>query len=116
MVCFLPMVWFAAVASKCDTWYDTVGHGSSFRDVKDFGAKGDGLTDDTDAINNAISHSMSKVGNKGSAMIYFPSGDYVVSDTYVKGERRRRRRLALVGRSAARSHQYDSSTLTFTFL
>lgn len=39
--------------------------------VKDFGAKGDGITDDTIAIQNAI--------NAGKAGIYFPSGTYITS-------------------------------------
>lgn len=57
-----------------------------FRNVKDFGAKGDGVTDDTVAINNAISS-----GNRcapGScvsssttpALVYFPNGTYLVSN------------------------------------
>ncbi len=55
-----------------------------YRNVKDFGAKGDGLTDDTDAINNAISF-----GNRcgrgcdsstvDPALVYFPTGTYLVS-------------------------------------
>ncbi|TFK36999.1 exo-beta-1,3-glucanase [Crucibulum laeve] len=56
-----------------------------FRNVKDFGAKGDGTTDDTAAINNAIT-----AGNRcggGScpsstvtpALVYFPKGTYLVS-------------------------------------
>ncbi|KAJ7697688.1 exo-beta-1,3-glucanase [Mycena rosella] len=56
-----------------------------FRNVKDFGAKGDGITDDTAAINAAIS-----AGNRcggGScpsstitpAVVFFPRGKYVVS-------------------------------------
>lgn len=40
--------------------------------VKDFGANGDGITDDTAAIESAISSS-------GAAKIYFPAGVYVVS-------------------------------------
>ena len=39
-------------------------------DVKRFGAKGDGITDDSDAIQNAINH-----GSK----IYFPKGDYLIT-------------------------------------
>lgn len=41
--------------------------------VKDFGAMGDGVTDDTAAIQNAIYSS-------GSESVYFPSGTYIVSD------------------------------------
>ncbi|EMD37582.1 glycoside hydrolase family 55 protein [Gelatoporia subvermispora B] len=56
-----------------------------FRNVKDFGAKGDGVTDDTAAINNAIS-SGGRCGNAncGSssttpAVVFFPAGTYIVS-------------------------------------
>ncbi|KAJ7470266.1 exo-beta-1,3-glucanase [Mycena latifolia] len=60
-----------------------------FRNVKDFGAKGDGVTDDTAAINAAIS-----AGNRcggGScpsstvtpAVVFFPSGTYLVSHSIV---------------------------------
>ncbi|KAJ5379950.1 uncharacterized protein N7496_002378 [Penicillium cataractarum] len=55
-----------------------------FRNVKDFGAKGDGVTDDTEAINNAIS-SGTRCGQgcfsstTTPAVVYFPSGSYVIS-------------------------------------
>jgi len=42
--------------------------------VKDFGAKGDGVTDDTTAFKNAVAHC---AGNS----IYIPFGTYVISDT-----------------------------------
>lgn len=55
-----------------------------FRNVKDYGATGDGVTDDTAAINRAIND-----GNRCSvgcaatsvkgALVYFPSGTYMVS-------------------------------------
>lgn len=74
-------------------WYESASHGISafgdsgyqvFRNVKDYGAVGDGVTDDTEAINRAITD-----GNRcgeacGSssitpAVVYFPSGTYLVS-------------------------------------
>ncbi|ESK92896.1 glycoside hydrolase family 55 protein [Moniliophthora roreri MCA 2997] len=78
-------------------WLQTIRHqGSSafnpnpgsyqvFRNVKDFGARGDGVTDDTDAINNAIS-SGNRCGGSGChsstvtpAIVFFPKGTYLVS-------------------------------------
>ncbi|OJJ34994.1 hypothetical protein ASPWEDRAFT_112263 [Aspergillus wentii DTO 134E9] len=60
-----------------------------FRNVKDFGAKGDGSADDTDAINKAIS-SGNRCG-KGCdsstvtpALVYFPAGTYKVSKPIVQ--------------------------------
>ncbi|KAI4150024.1 MAG: hypothetical protein LQ340_004311 [Diploschistes diacapsis] len=60
-----------------------------FRNVMDFGAKGDGVTDDTAAINNAISE-----GNRCGqgcdsstttpAIVFFPSGTYLVSKPIVQ--------------------------------
>ncbi|KAK0623773.1 pectate lyase superfamily protein-domain-containing protein, partial [Immersiella caudata] len=56
-----------------------------FRNVKDFGARGDGKTDDTKAIMNAMSAG-SRCGEKcnGStvknAIVYFPQGTYLVSE------------------------------------
>ncbi|MFJ4653836.1 glycosyl hydrolase family 28-related protein [Nocardia sp. NPDC088792] len=44
--------------------------GERFVSVKDFGATGDGATDDTTAINNALA---------ASSAVYFPSGSYKVS-------------------------------------
>ena len=42
--------------------------------VKDFGAKGDGVTDDTTAINAAITFASNHI-------LYFPKGDYKISST-----------------------------------
>ncbi|EWC47414.1 hypothetical protein DRE_00382 [Drechslerella stenobrocha 248] len=55
-----------------------------FRNVKDFGAKGDGVTDDTDAINAAIQAGTRCMKGCDSSttqpgLIFFPSGTYVVS-------------------------------------
>jgi len=43
------------------------------RSVRDFGAAGDGTTDDTEAIQHAV--------DSGAAHLYFPPGDYLVSKT-----------------------------------
>lgn len=45
--------------------------------VKDFGAVGDGITDDTSAIQAAITYG----GSVGGADIYFPTGTYKVTST-----------------------------------
>ncbi|TMW66275.1 hypothetical protein Poli38472_004040 [Pythium oligandrum] len=77
-------------------WLEGIGHnglapyhpsGSAykvFRNVKDFGAKGDGVTDDTAAINAAISSgTRCELGCDSStttpAVVYFPAGTYLVS-------------------------------------
>lgn len=46
-----------------------------FYNVKAFGAKGDGATDDTTAIQSAIDYIL----NIGGGILYFPNGIYVVS-------------------------------------
>ncbi len=50
-----------------------------FINVKDFGATGDGLTDDLAAIQAAIDYALTLL----SATIYFPGGTYLVSATAV---------------------------------
>lgn len=77
-------------------WLETIKHQGTaplnsdastyqvFRNVKDFGAKGDGVTDDTAAINAAISAgARCGLGCQSSttspAVVYFPSGTYLVS-------------------------------------
>ena len=60
-----------------------------FRNVHEFGAKGDGVTDDSDAINSAITQG-SRCG-KGCdsstttpALVYFPPGTYLVSKPLIQ--------------------------------
>ena len=50
---------------------------SIYTNVRDFGAKGDGTTDDTAAIKAAIAAA-------GGGTVFFPLGTYVVSDTLVQ--------------------------------
>ncbi|KAH0556494.1 hypothetical protein GP486_005605, partial [Trichoglossum hirsutum] len=60
-----------------------------FRNVRDFGAIGDGIADDTAAINNAISQG-GRCGHgcdsstTAPALIYFPAGTYLVSAPIVQ--------------------------------
>lgn len=49
--------------------------------VKDFGAVGDGVTDDTAAIQAAIDHVDSSNAQAGVQAILFPSGTYIVSSS-----------------------------------
>ncbi|KAI5803498.1 glucan 1,3-beta-glucosidase [Peziza echinospora] len=78
-------------------WMEGVPHGKSafapadykvWRNVKDYGARGDGVTDDTAAINRAIAD-QDRCGQEcGSstvrpAVVYFPGGTYLVSSSIV---------------------------------
>ncbi|EPS40839.1 hypothetical protein H072_5254 [Dactylellina haptotyla CBS 200.50] len=83
---------------RASFWMESMNHGSVavggssgyvvFRNVKDYGAVGDGLTDDTVAINNAISSGSRCGDNCGSstvspAIVYFPSGTYLISSPII---------------------------------
>ncbi|EEU40448.1 uncharacterized protein NECHADRAFT_32673 [Fusarium vanettenii 77-13-4] len=60
-----------------------------FRNVKDYGAVGDGVADDTAAINAAISAGVRCISGvcKGStispALVYIPSGTYLISNSII---------------------------------
>lgn len=85
----------ASALPSCYYWLENIDHqgisafGPSdytvFRNVKDYGAKGDGVTDDTAAINAAISDGgRCAPGSCASstltpAVVYFPAGTYIVS-------------------------------------
>ncbi|KAL2811038.1 pectate lyase superfamily protein-domain-containing protein [Aspergillus granulosus] len=60
-----------------------------WRNVKDYGAKGDGVTDDTAAINKAISDGNRCGADCGSstvypAVVFFPPGTYLVSSSIIQ--------------------------------
>ncbi|KAG9251359.1 pectate lyase superfamily protein-domain-containing protein [Emericellopsis atlantica] len=60
-----------------------------WRNVKEYGAKGDGVTDDTAAINKAITEGGRCGANCGSssiypAVVYFPPGTYLVSSPLIQ--------------------------------
>ncbi|KAI0411251.1 glycoside hydrolase family 55 protein [Xylaria grammica] len=82
-------------------WYETIAHqGISafnddpttykvYRNVKDYGAKGDGKTDDTIAIQSAIGDGdrcapgTCASTSTTNAVVYFPAGTYLVSSSIV---------------------------------
>ena len=84
-----PAYWYEAIAKNGKAAFNSDTTYQVFRNVKSFGAKGDGVTDDTAAIQKAMS-----AGNRcapGScasstnkvAVVYFPAGTYVISSSIV---------------------------------
>jgi hypothetical protein len=67
IVCVLAGHWHPAPVVAAED----VRVNAPIRNVRDFGARGDGVTDDTAAIQTAI--------GRGRGITYFPSGTYVVS-------------------------------------
>jgi hypothetical protein len=80
--------WLASITRQGTVAYGTAGY-QIFRNVKDFGATGDGSTDDTAAINAAITAG-SRCGQgcdsstTTPALIYFPPGTYSISAPLVQ--------------------------------
>lgn len=76
--------WFANVERQGVAAFNEDPNYKVFRNVHDYGAVGDGTTDDTDAINKAISDG-NRCGEGCSsqtttpAIVYFPPGKYLVS-------------------------------------
>ena len=66
------------VTQSLQTWLD------QFASVKDFGAAGDGVTDDTDAINRALYQLYCREVNPAiRRSLFFPAGVYLVSQSIV---------------------------------
>ncbi|KAL2015521.1 hypothetical protein VTK56DRAFT_5338 [Thermocarpiscus australiensis] len=85
-------------SSGSSYWLANIGHGSFpyapsgypvWRNVKDYGAKGDGVTDDTEAIQNAATDGGRCGQDCGStsvlgAVVFFPPGTYMVSSPIIQ--------------------------------
>ncbi|KAL7943507.1 glycoside hydrolase family 55 protein [Trichoderma barbatum] len=77
--------WLPNIARQGVAAYNNAGSGYQvYRNVQNFGAKGDGVTDDTAAINAALSSGNRCGANCDSqtttpAIVYFPPGTYIVS-------------------------------------
>jgi hypothetical protein len=70
--------------------------------VKDFGAKGDGITDDTSAITAALVYAAAQSGGS----VLFPAGTYLISQTLTNNANN----IALVGAGRTASIIKNSST------
>ncbi|KAK4155733.1 glycoside hydrolase [Chaetomidium leptoderma] len=76
--------WLSSIARRGVPAYNENTNFAVFRNVQVYGAKGDGVTDDTVAINNAIAD-MARCGENCTsqtttpALVYFPPGTYLVS-------------------------------------
>ncbi|KAK0615735.1 pectate lyase superfamily protein-domain-containing protein [Bombardia bombarda] len=75
--------WLGDIAHQGNAPFSGAGY-SVFRNVRDYGAKGDGVTDDTNAIDAAIN--AGNPCNQGCtsttttpALVYFPAGTYLIS-------------------------------------
>ncbi|PYH45642.1 exo-beta-1,3-glucanase Exg0 [Aspergillus saccharolyticus JOP 1030-1] len=81
--------WVADITRQGSVPFGNSSSYQIFRNVKDFGATGDGSTDDTAAINKAIS-SGNRCGQgcdsstTTPALVYFPPGTYVVSTPIIQ--------------------------------
>ncbi|KAI1121568.1 glycoside hydrolase family 55 protein [Nemania abortiva] len=82
--------WFSSIHRQGVAAFASEPNYKVFRNVKDYGAKGDGTTDDTDAINKAITDGPGRCIDKCDsrtthpALVFFPSGTYLVSKPIVQ--------------------------------
>ncbi|KAG2000883.1 hypothetical protein GB937_010729 [Aspergillus fischeri] len=80
--------WMVTMQQRGSSPFAPAGY-KVWRNVKDYGAKGDGVADDTEAINKAISDGGRCGANCGSstiypAVVYFPPGTYLVSSSIIQ--------------------------------
>ena len=91
---------------------NSIPYFSSQLDVKNYGAKGDGVTDDTAAIQSAITAAVN-VGNNQGACINFPSGNYLISSALKLSNYLNIRFQGVLG-SASKYITAPRSVLTYT--
>jgi hypothetical protein len=91
--------------------------------VKDFGAVGDGVTDDTAAIQaaiNSVSHttwqgSTAAMYTKGGGTVYFPPGRYRITQTLLVGQHCRLLGVATNGYYLPSSSSFNGSSIVADF-
>lgn len=74
------------VGAQCTSWYDNLEPtrltNMTYRNVLWYGAKGDGVTDDTAAFVQALTYNRSPEFSLNTPMVvYVPPGDYVITST-----------------------------------
>ena len=62
---------------------NAVHKGDLLLNVKDYGATGNGSTDDTTAIQSAVTQAITNISSGGPTIVYFPRGTYLVSQINV---------------------------------
>lgn len=105
---FLPCVLFAAsLSATALSQTPSDGEFRPFRNVRDYGAVGDGVTDDTTAFRQALQRDRGNEGEKLPADVFVPPGTYLISDTLVlwkathlAGDEKRRPKLILKNKAA----------------
>ncbi len=68
--------------SRCNEgliWDEPRWHREHYKVVTEFGAVGDGKTDDTEAIQAAIDYHAGSLGDKHAGIVYFPPGIYRIT-------------------------------------
>lgn len=84
-----PQYWLEGIKHQGVAAFNPESGYQVFRNVLDFGAKGDGMTDDTAAINAAIASgnrcnpATCQSSTTTAAVVYFPSGTYVISSPLI---------------------------------
>lgn len=73
------VVWICTVAGTPGTWINTVAKNDFFYNVKYYGAKGDGVTDDRAAIQSAVA----AANAAGGGIVFFPPGTYLIGNPIV---------------------------------
>ena len=90
-VLLLTLIAMAPAGTQTVSYFQTgeefTGPFPSWKNVKtDFGAKGDGVTDDAPAINRALAQMKTIVNNW--CKLYFPAGTYLINSTVYNAGRK----------------------------
>ena len=80
IIAAIPFLASAQTMSYYDTGEEFAGPFPSWKSVKEFGAKGDGFTDDAAAINKAL-NAMANASESAWNTLYFPAGTHLIKSS-----------------------------------